>query len=139
MQNTTTRGSHTYCQYRGDTVNDPQNRLQAVQGGPAGPCPSTSNWETAEFCDPDGKPWEADQEDHELTRKLRELREIEEKIMCRKVSIACKTVLEPSLAACDEQSDRCTGPTLKDRVNAILQQRPSNGSQSKVSHPLGHY
>lgn len=76
---------------------------------------------------------DTDPEDQELTRKLKELRGIEERKMCRAPSPACKTVLEPSLGAPDEQSCRRTGTSLKERVNAILQQRQSNGFLSQVS------
>lgn len=76
---------------------------------------------------------DVDPEDQELTGKLKELRGIEERKMCRKASPACKTVLEPSLGAPDEQSCRRTGTSLKERVNAILQQRQSNCFLSQVS------
>lgn len=76
---------------------------------------------------------DTDPEDQELTRKLKELRAIEERRRCREASAACKTVLEPSLGAPDEQSCRRTGTSLKERVNAILQQRQSNGFMSQVS------
>lgn len=76
---------------------------------------------------------DTDPEDQELTRKLKELRGIEERKMCREASPACKTVLEPSLGAPNEQSCRRPGTSLKERVNAILQQRQSNGFLSQVS------
>ncbi|XP_056892662.1 zinc finger protein 318-like isoform X9 [Takifugu flavidus] len=74
---------------------------------------------------------DTDPEDQELTRKLKELRGIEERKICREASPACKTVLEPSLGAPGEQSCRRTGTSLKERVNAILQQRQSNGFLSQ--------
>lgn len=76
---------------------------------------------------------DTDPEDQELTRKLKELRGIDERKMCREASPACKTALEPSLEAPDEQSCRRTGTSLKERVNAILQQQQSNGFLSQVS------
>lgn len=132
-----THGSRSHYQHTADTVHDPPNRL-TVQSGPAGHCPSTNNFpvEKAEPFDPDGKSFDTDQEDHDLTRKLKELRKIEESIRCKEVAIACKTVLKPSLGASDGELDRCSGPTLKDRVNAILQQRQPNSFLSKVSNRL---
>lgn len=134
IRNTSTHGSRTYCRYRADTIDDPPNRLLTVQSGPAGQCPSINNFhmEKAEHFNPDGKPFDTeddqDKEDHEKSR------EIEESIRCRKVAIACKTVLEPSHAAPGEELDRCPGSTLKDRVSAILQQRQSSSFLSKVSN-----
>lgn len=130
MENTCgTHGSQTYYQHRADTVEHPPNRLLTVHSGSAEQCPSTNTFhmEKAELFD-------TDQEDHELTRKLKELRKIEASMRGKKVAVACKTVLEPSLAASGEESDRCAGPTLKDRVNAVLQQRQSNSFLSKVSN-----
>lgn len=123
-----TNVSQTYYHYRADTVDDPPNR----QSGPAGQCPFTNNFhmEKAELFDADGKPFDPNQEDHELSRKLKELRKIKESITCKEGAIACKTVLESSLAAFDEEMERCT---LKDRVNVILQQRQSSSFLSKVS------
>lgn len=115
--------SRVYHQHRADTVEDPLNRLLTVQSGPAGQCPSASTF----------YPDETDQEDHELTRKIKELRKLEESERCKKVSLACKSVLDPSVAASDEESGGCTGSSLSDRVNAILQQRQSNSFLSKVS------
>ncbi|KAM7393609.1 hypothetical protein PAMP_020467 [Pampus punctatissimus] len=71
-----------------------------------------------------------DEEDAELTRKRKQLREIEERIMCKKVAIALKTV-EPIVKkaspsySCNDQSATCKDASLRDRVNAILQQRHS--------------
>ncbi|KAM7418439.1 hypothetical protein PAMA_015860 [Pampus argenteus] len=71
-----------------------------------------------------------DEEDPELARKRKELQEIEERIMCKKVAIALKTVepvakkASPSFS-CNDQSATCKGASLRDRVNAILEQRHS--------------
>ncbi|XP_026216659.1 zinc finger protein 318-like [Anabas testudineus] len=93
-----------------------------------------NNQSTAE--DPDGEPLEIDDEDPELTRKRKELREIEEQIMQKKFALALKQV-EPFVKktapgfACNEQSSTHKGETLRDRVNAILQQRCSPSFLSK--------
>lgn len=131
-----THGSRSYYQYRADTLDGPADRLQTVQSASAGRCPSTNNvhLEKAELFHPDGKPLDPDQEDHEFTRKLKELRGTEESIRCKKAAVGCKTGLEPSPPASGEASDRCTRPTLKDRVDAILQQRQSSGFLAKVSN-----
>lgn len=126
--------SRTFYQSRADTADDPPSRL-TVQSGPAGQCPSKNNFhiEKAQLCEPDGNPFDADQMDYDLTRKIKELRKLEESIRRQKGEIGCKTVVEPSAAACDEEPGICTtGATLKDRVDGILQQRQSNSFLSKV-------
>lgn len=118
-----THSPRTYYQSR-DAADDPANRPN-VQSGAAGQCPSTM-----ETADPsDGIPFDSD---HELTRKIKELRKLEEKIRSKKVELGCKAAAEASPAACEEELDTCTGPSLKDRVDAILQQRQSKGFLSKV-------
>ncbi|CAG06140.1 unnamed protein product [Tetraodon nigroviridis] len=116
-----THGPRTSYQYRAETL-DPPNRLGTVPSGPK------------KLFGPNGKPFgtvdDQDQEDRELTRKLKELREIEESIRCKKAALACKTELEPAAAA-DEEADGCS---LRDRVAAIFQQRHSGAFLSK-SHP----
>ncbi|KAK2815599.1 hypothetical protein Q5P01_026066 [Channa striata] len=80
--------------------------------------------------DPDGEPLEINEEDPELTRKRKELREIEEQILQKRVSLALKTV-QPILMkttpgySCNEHSAASKGETLRDRVKVILQQRHS--------------
>lgn len=131
-------GSRSYYQHTAATAHDPPNRQLTVQSEPAGQCPSTNNFpvEKAELFDPGGKSCDADQEDHDLTRKLKELRKMEASMRCKKVAIACETALEASVGASDGESDRCSGPTLKDRVNALLQQRQPDSFLSKVSNRL---
>ncbi|KAA8594508.1 hypothetical protein FQN60_011643 [Etheostoma spectabile] len=91
----------------------------------------------SEVEDPDGAPIELEEEDPELARKRKELREIEERILFKKAAIALKTVetsvkkTTPSDLSCNEQSSACKGATLKDRVNVILQQGHSAGFLSK--------
>lgn len=129
-----TRNSRTFYQSRADTADDPPHRL-TVQRGPAGQCPSTNDFhvEKAQLCEPDGNPFDADQMDYELTRKIKELRKLEESVRRKKGEIACEAVVEPLPAAPNEEPETCTsGAALKDRVDAILQQRQSNGFLSKV-------
>lgn len=134
---TTTRD--TYCQYSTCTANDPHSNME-VNVGWKEPSPSSHNMysKESEAEDPDGAPLEIDEEDPELARKRKELREIEEQIKRKKFSIALKTV-EPIIKtishtySSNEQSGSCKGATLKDRVNAILQQRHSISLVSKVS------
>ncbi|XP_034746544.1 zinc finger protein 318-like [Etheostoma cragini] len=99
------------------------------------------NIEDSEVEDPDGAPIELEEEDPELLRKRKELREIEERILFKKAAIALKTVetsvKKTSLSdlSCNEQSSACKGATLKDRVNVILQQGHPAGFLSKVRSP----
>lgn len=124
-----TPGSHTYSQYTGDTGEDPPD-------GPAGRRPPRhhARMEKAGLLGPVGRPFDPDRDGQDWMRKLRELREVEEeRAHGRKVAVARKTALEPSPAAHGEQSDGGDGPTLQDRVNAILQQRRSDNFLSKAS------
>ncbi|XP_030002477.1 uncharacterized protein LOC115427887 [Sphaeramia orbicularis] len=108
--------------------------------------PLPPNWRSEESAaeDPDGKPLEMEDEDPELIRKRRELKAIEEKILLKKAAIALKMVNPfakrmtlPELS-CDEQSAKCDGTTLRDRVNAILHQHhPPNYKRSKVHSKSG--
>ncbi|XP_047434171.1 zinc finger protein 318-like isoform X1 [Mugil cephalus] len=76
--------------------------------------------------DPDGEPLEILEEDAELERKRKRLREIEEQIIYKKASLALKTIgsfvkeATPPGDSCNKQPD-----TLKNRVNTILLQRHS--------------
>lgn len=143
MENASGTDTHwlTYCQYSRYTVEVPQNRLLDVNVGSEGLGPPSHNLYMKESAveEPDGEPFEIDEEDQELTRKRKELREIEEQIMRKKVSIALKTVqpfvetLSPAILS-NKQSETCNGATLKDRVNVILQQRHPVGFLSKVSN-----
>lgn len=131
---------HTYCQYSRYTDDEPQNRLLGANLGSEELGPPSHNFcmKESEVEDPDGESFEMDKEDPELTRKRKELREIEEQIMCKKVAIALKTVkpfVETSPAfPSNNHSDTCNGATLKDRVNVILQQRHPVSFLSKVSN-----
>lgn len=69
-------------------------------------------------------------EDEELARKKQQLREIEERIIHKKASIALKTVGQLVNKTTADVS--CKGETLRDRVNVILQQRCPLGFLSKV-------
>lgn len=71
--------------------------------------------------------------DAELARKRIELREIEERIMRKRASIALKKIV---LIEKNEQPPTCKGAALRGRVKAILQQRPSLSSLSHVSMRL---
>ncbi|XP_053274599.1 zinc finger protein 318 [Pleuronectes platessa] len=69
--------------------------------------------------------------DMELARKCEELREIHQKIILKKASIALKA-LEPGLSSDADTSNR---ESLRDRVNFILQQRQSLSIWPKVLSP----
>ncbi|XP_062289680.1 zinc finger protein 318-like [Scomber scombrus] len=122
----------TYCQYSRYTVDEPHSSTEVNLGWNELNPPSHNFYsKESEAEDTDGAPLEMDEEDPELTRKRKELKEIEEQIMRKKFSIALKTV-EPIIKktmshgySSNEQSDTCKGETLRDRVNAILQQRHS--------------
>lgn len=76
-----------------------------------------------------------DEEDPELSRKKRELQEIEERIIHKKAAIAVKTVemfTKNIKSPGDERSDLCPGKTLRDRVMEILKQRHTHGFSLKV-------
>ncbi|XP_073330935.1 uncharacterized protein [Pagrus major] len=131
----------THCNYPRYTVDEPQSMLPGVNLGSKGLCPPLHNSydQEVDLEDPSGKPFETD-EDPELRRKREELREIEEQIIRKKVSIALKTVKplveETSLTgfSSNEQSATCKTAALKDRVNAIIQQRHPVSFLSKVHY-----
>lgn len=130
-----------YCPYSSSTFGGPQNWQPAESARAEGLCPPSHNFDIKDSeCDsPDGKPFEIEEEDPELTRKRKELKQIEDQIVQKKFAIALKTAkqcLEPSLPVCPstERSDRCTLPALKERVNAILQRQHPVGFLSKVSN-----
>lgn len=126
-----THGPRTCYRYRAGAVDDPPNRPAAEHCGPAGRRPSANSFHTGdeELFDPDGRPSDTE-EDLELSRTLKELRQLEQRMRCKEATRACKTVLEPPSAAADEGSGR---GALRERVNAILQRRQSSGFLSKVS------
>ncbi|KAM3623979.1 uncharacterized protein V6R79_017619 [Siganus canaliculatus] len=127
----TNRDWDAYHKYTTRTVHISQNELLGVDlGSQALSAPSDSfSTKESEEEDPDGEPYEMDPEDPELIRKRKELEAIEERIKQKKVSIALKTVtpflkqLSPSGSASNDPSFVHEGPTLKERVNAILQKR----------------
>lgn len=127
---------NTYQMY---TVDEPHVSMSANVGWERLDPPSLdlqSKQSTVE--DPDGEPLEIDEEDPELARKRKELREIEEQIMHKKVALALKHV-EPFVKktapgfSSSEQSATCKGETLRDRVDVILQRQRSLSFLSKVS------
>lgn len=130
----------TPCQYSRYTVDKPRNRVLGVNfGSEELNAPShTFYMKDSEVKDPDGELFEMDSDDPELTRKRKELREIEEQIMCKKVAIALKTVkpivqTSPAFPS-NKHSDTCNSASLKDRVKVILQQRHPVSFLSKVSN-----
>lgn len=83
----------------------------------------------------DRDPLQLDEEDPELARKRRQLREIEEEIVRRRASIALRTV-GLNTTDRDEQPAPC-GAALRDRVTEILRRRQSSvSSLSSVSPAL---
>lgn len=142
MENASAADIHwaTHCNYARYAADDPQTMPPGASLGSKGLCqPLHNSYEQeVDLEDPSGKPFEMD-EDPELRRKREQLREIEERIICKKVSIALKTVKplveETSVTgfSSNEQSATCKGATLKDRVNAIIQQRHPASFLPKVS------
>ncbi|XP_060903796.1 uncharacterized protein LOC132981758 [Labrus mixtus] len=131
----------TYCEYSRCTNDRPQS-IVGVNVGWEEPIPASCDFynKESEAEDPDGAPLLEEDEDPELARKRNELREIEERIQQKRVSIALKKVVHVVNKAshgfsCNGESDGCEGPTLKGRVNAILQQRHSHSFLSKVHAP----
>lgn len=109
-------------------LSEPHNSMGVYTWERPGPpsCDFQSN--QLEISDPDGDPLEMDVVDPELARKRKELKEIEEQIIRKKVSLALKTV-EPCMKALPSEQPV---ETLRDRVNVILQQRHSLEFLSKV-------
>lgn len=136
---TTTNLWENFSNYQTYTVNEPHVSMR-VNVGWERPSPPSHDFQNKQstFEDPDGEPLEMDEEDPELARKRKELKEIEEQIMQKKVALALKHV-EPFVKkttpgfSCSEQSATRKGETLRDRVNLILQQQHSLGFLSKVS------
>ncbi|XP_078121479.1 uncharacterized protein LOC144527384 [Sander vitreus] len=129
----------TYCEYSRHTCDARQSSMGWEGVSP--PLSLNLYIKESDVEDPDGAPLELEEEDPELARKRKELREIEERILLKKAAIALKSVeplvkkTTPSDFSCNEQSSACNGATLKDRVNAILQQRHPAGFLSKVRSP----
>ncbi|XP_033480453.2 uncharacterized protein LOC117255546 [Epinephelus lanceolatus] len=142
MENTprTNNKWDTYCEYSRHTVDEAHSSMMGVNVGRRVITPPLHNFymKEPEVEDPDGEPLEMDEEDPELARKRKELREIEERIMMKKASIALKTVepfgrkTTPPDYPHNEQSATCKHASLKDRVNEILRQRHPPGFFSKV-------
>lgn len=133
----------TYCQYSRYTVHEQQGCVGVDVGRKGLGPPSHSLYiRESEVEDPDGEPLEMDEEDPELSRKRKELQEIEEQILQKKVAIALKKVepfvkeTTPTGFPRNERWAKCHGATLKDRVNVILQQRHSFSVLTKVSNRL---
>lgn len=125
--------------YQMYTVNEPHVSMRVNVGWERlGPPSHDFQNKQSTVEDPDGEPLEMDDEDPELARKRKELREIEEQIMQKKVALALKQV-EPFVktttlgVSCNEQSATRKGESLRDRVNVILQQRHCLSFLSKVS------
>ncbi|XP_074487151.1 uncharacterized protein LOC141765116 [Sebastes fasciatus] len=133
----------TFCKYLRHTVHEAKSSMGENVGW-RGLSPPSRNFHIRRDSaveDPDGDPLEIDEEDPELARKRKELREIEERIIFKRAAIALKTV-EPFVKKttapdfpCNEQAASCEGATLKDRVNVILQQRHPASLLSKVRPP----
>ncbi|XP_029364702.1 uncharacterized protein LOC115047722 [Echeneis naucrates] len=128
-----------YCEHSPCTA-DKSHNSTGVNVGWEELCPPSHNSDSkeSEGQDPDGEPLEIDEEDAELMRKWKELREIEERIIFKKAAIALKTV-EPFVKqtaapglSCYDQSATCQGGTLRDRVNRILKEQRSLGFLSEV-------
>lgn len=101
--------------------------------GPAGDEPSTVQQGFGPVTD--RAHLEAERVDVELARKRKELEEIEERIMHKKVAIALKqaTPLVESLSSgFSVGSDQSNSSSLRDRVHRILQQRHPAGFLSQV-------
>ncbi|KAK1886754.1 Regulatory protein RecX [Dissostichus eleginoides] len=113
----------TYCEYSRHTVGEAQSSMRVnVEHERLSPSFHNVYIKDSEVQDPDREPLPSDEEDPELSRKRKELREIEERIMFKKAAIALKAV-EPTLPNVSSNAATCKGATLKDRVNVILQKR----------------
>ncbi|CAJ1053072.1 uncharacterized protein LOC117815890 isoform X1 [Xyrichtys novacula] len=124
----TNDNQNSSCEFSRYTVDRPQSSAEVSERweGPSSTSYDFSDKES-EAEDPDGEPLVVEELDPELARKCKELREIEERIKQKKVFIALKKVVKTSTLASttNGELDGCGSPTLKDRVNAILQQRHS--------------
>lgn len=133
----------TYCEFSRYTADEPHSSMGVNVGWKELGSPSHNFYsKESEVEDPDGEPLAMHEEDPELARKRKELREIEAQIIRKKVAIALK-IVEPIVKkttspgfSSNEQSTTCKGPTLRDRVNVILQQRHTLNFLTKVSSRL---
>ncbi|XP_033986079.1 uncharacterized protein LOC117482181 isoform X1 [Trematomus bernacchii] len=120
----------TYCEYSRPTVGEAHSSMIVnVEHERLSPSFHKVYIKDSEVQDPDGEPLPSDEEDPELSRKRKELREIEERIMFKKAAIALKAV-EPTLPNVSSNAATYKGATLKDRVNVILQKRNPVGFNS---------
>ncbi|XP_042340370.1 uncharacterized protein LOC121941611 [Plectropomus leopardus] len=132
-----------HCDYSRHTADEAHSSRMVVNVDRKRLSPPPHNFymKESDLEDPDGAPVEIEEDDPELIRKCRELREIEERIMLKKAAIALKTVepfvrkTAPPDFSPDKQPATCKGASLKDRVNVILQQRHPFGFFSKVHLP----
>ncbi|KAK5900052.1 hypothetical protein CesoFtcFv8_009466 [Champsocephalus esox] len=112
-----------YCEYSRPTVGEAHSSMRVnVEHERLSPSFHNVYIKDSEVQDPDGEPLPSVEEDPELSRKRKELREIEERIMFKKSVIALKAV-EPTLPNVSSNATTCKGATLKERVNVILQKR----------------
>ncbi|XP_010768996.1 uncharacterized protein [Notothenia coriiceps] len=110
-----------YCEYSRPTVCEAHSSMRVnVEHERLSPSFHNVYIKDSEVQDPDGEPLPSDEEDPELSRKRKELREIEERIIFKKAAIALKAV-EPTLPNVSSNAATCKGATLKERVNVILQ------------------
>ncbi|XP_030583239.1 serine/arginine repetitive matrix protein 1-like [Archocentrus centrarchus] len=125
MENVSRSNWDTYCEYPRYTVPEPHR--SDVGWKELSPSSHHVYSKAPEMEDPDGEPLQGSGEDAELARKKKQLREIEEKIMHKKASIAMKAVFvessTPPGVSGDEQLATCEGETLRDRVKEILRHR----------------
>ncbi|KAJ4945136.1 hypothetical protein JOQ06_013672, partial [Pogonophryne albipinna] len=112
-----------YCEYSRPTVGEAHSSMRVnVEHERLSPSFHNVYIKDSEVQDPDGEPLPSVEEDPELSRKRKQLREIEERIMFKKATIALKAV-EPTLPNVSSNAATCKGATLKERVNVILQKR----------------
>ncbi|KAK9540332.1 hypothetical protein VZT92_002792 [Zoarces viviparus] len=128
---------HSFCKYASLTAGETQSSMGWEELG----LPQHNVYtQDSEVEDADGEAFEMDEEDPELARKRKELREIEEQILLKKAAIALKTV-EPFVNSTTSpdfscnKSASCIGATLRDRVKLILQQHHPASCLFKVRSP----
>lgn len=122
----------TYHEHSRYTVPEPQR--SDVRWKELSPSSHHVHSKVPEVEDPDGEPLPYSEEDVELARKQQLLREMEERIMHKKATLAMKTqfVETPPGVSGDKQPAMCVGQTLRDRVKEILMQRQYLSYFSKV-------
>ncbi|XP_022049040.2 zinc finger protein 318-like [Acanthochromis polyacanthus] len=119
---------NTYCDYTARYAGVEPHGSNAGQMDPSPPSPIVYR-KDSKLEEPDGEAVKMN-EDEWLARKKQQLREIEERIIHKKASIALKTV--GHLVNTTTADVSCKSETLRDRVNVILQQRCPLGFHSKV-------